>query len=166
VPLFLPEALLLQRRKRKFFRLAAARERSAMRKRPLILCVDDEWNGLEGRKMLFEERGYQVLVTSNGAEALQLFASHPVDLVLLDYHMPEMNGDVLAERMKARRPELPIAILSADVGLPANALKSLEAFISKSESPANLLLIVEHLLEARFPIAASDGSEIEQQRAA
>lgn len=67
-----------------------------MRKRPLILCVDDEWNGLEDHKMLFEERGYQVLAATSGAEALQLFASHPVDLVLLDYHMPTMNGDVIA----------------------------------------------------------------------
>jgi len=137
-----------------------------MRRRRLILCVDDEWNGLEGRKMLFEERGYQVLVTSSGAEALQLFASHPVDLVLLDYHMPEMNGDVIAERMKACQPDVPIAILSADVGLPASTLKSVEAFVSKSESPANLLMIVDCLLDVRFPIAASDGPEIEQQRAA
>jgi CheY-like chemotaxis protein len=137
-----------------------------MTKRPLILCVDDEWNGLEGRKMLLEERGYRVLVANSGAEALQLFASHPIDLVLLDYHMPAMNGNVIAERMKASQPDVRIAILSGDVGLPASALKSVEAFVSKSESPANLLMIVEHLLDAHFPIAASDGPEIEQRRAA
>ncbi len=56
-----------------------------MPRRPLILCVDDEWNGLEGRKTLFEETGCKVLVATSEAEALQLFASHPVDLVLLDY---------------------------------------------------------------------------------
>lgn len=137
-----------------------------MTKRPLILCVDDEWNGLEGRKMLFEERGYQVLAATSGAEALELFASHPVDLVLLDYHMPVMNGDVVAERMKASQPDVPIAILSGDVGLPTSALKSVEAFVSKSESPANLLVIAEHLLDVRFRIAARDGAEIEQRRAA
>ena len=137
-----------------------------MTKKPLILCVDDEWNGLEGRKMLLEERGYQVLAATSGAEALQLFASHRVDLVLLDYHMLGMNGDVIAERMKASQPDVPVAILSGDVGLPASALKSVEAFVSKSESPANLLMIVEHLLDARFPIVASDGPDIEQRRAA
>ena len=72
-----------------------------MPRRPLILCVDDEFNGLEGRKMLLEDAGYKVLVATTGADALQLFASHPVDLVLLDYHMPGMNGDVVAEHMKA-----------------------------------------------------------------
>ena len=55
-----------------------------MPRKSLILCVDDEWNGLEGRKMLFEDAGSKVLVATSGAEALQLFASNPVDLVLLD----------------------------------------------------------------------------------
>ena len=50
-----------------------------MQKRPLILCVDDEWNGLEGRKMLLEEGGCKVLASTSGVEALRLFAlrGHP-----------------------------------------------------------------------------------------
>jgi CheY-like chemotaxis protein len=128
-----------------------------MLRRPLILCVDDELNGLEGRKMLFEEAGYKVLVAASGAEALQLFASHAVDLVLLDYHMPGMNGDVLAEHMKASQSDVPIALLSADEGLPESALKWVDAFVSKSESPANLLQIVEYLLDLRFLFMPLDG---------
>lgn len=68
--------------------------------------------------------------------------------------------------MKASQPDVPIAILSGDVGLPTSALKSVEAFVSKSESPATLLLIAEQLRDVRFPIAAPDGPEIEQRRAA
>jgi CheY-like chemotaxis protein len=49
-------------------------------KKPVILCVDDDWNGLEGHRMLFELRGYKVLVATSGDEALQLFASHPIAL--------------------------------------------------------------------------------------
>ena len=120
-----------------------------MPRKPLILCVDDEWNGLEGRKMLFEEAGWKVLVATGGAEALQLFASHPVDLVLLDYHMLGMNGDVVAEHMKASQSDVPIALLSADEGLPESALRWVDAFVSKSESPANLLQVVEYLLALR-----------------
>jgi CheY-like chemotaxis protein len=127
-----------------------------MTKRPVILCVDDDWNGLEGHRILFEERGYKFLVATSGDEALQLFASNPTDLVLLDYHMPGVNGDVIAERMKASQPDIPIAILSADEGLPESALESVDAFISKSESPANLLEIVEHLLDLRFLFAPFD----------
>ena len=127
-----------------------------MTKRPVILCVDDDWNGLEGHRILFEERGYKVLVATGGDEALQLFASNPTDLVLLDYHMPGVNGDVIAERMKASQPDIPIVILSADEGLPESALESVDVFISKSESPANLLKIVEQLLDLRFLFASFD----------
>jgi CheY-like chemotaxis protein len=121
-----------------------------MPKRPLILCVDDEWNGLEGRKMLLEGSGCKVLASTSGVEALQLFASHPIDLVLLDYHMPEMRGDVVAECMKASQPEIPIVLLSADDELPESVLGSVDVFVSKSEPPANLLQTVEHLLALRF----------------
>ena len=93
----------------------------------------------------------------SGEEALQLFASHPTDLVLLDYHMPKVNGDVIAERMKASQPDVPIAMLSADEGLPESALESVDVFISKSESPTSLLEIVEHLLYLRFLFGPFDG---------
>ena len=137
-----------------------------MPRRPVVLCVDDEWNGLEGRKMLLEKARCNVLVATSGADALQLFASHPVDLVLLDYHMLGMNGDVVAEHMKAGEPDVPIALLSADDGLPETALKWVDAFVSKSESPANLLQIVEHLLDLRFLFAPLDGLTGRGRRAA
>ena len=127
-----------------------------MAKRPLILCVDDEWNYLEGRKMLLEQSGYGVLLASNGVEALQLFASHPVDLVLLDYHMPQMSGDVIARQMKAIHPDVPLALLSGDDYLPDSVLRSVDGFISKAESPANFLEIVDHIVDLRFLFAAFD----------
>ena len=59
--------------------------------------------------------------------------------------------------MKAGEPDVPIALLSADDGLPESALKWVDAFVSKSESPSNLLQIVEHLLELRFLFTPLDG---------
>ena len=38
-----------------------------------ILCIDDHWNGLIGRKMLLEKNGYEVLQASGGDEGLKLF---------------------------------------------------------------------------------------------
>jgi CheY-like chemotaxis protein len=128
----------------------------AMRRRPLILCVDDEWNGLEGRKMLLEESGYKVLVATIGLEAVQLFSSHPVDLVLIDYHMPGMNRDVVAEHMKVSQPDVPIAMSSADDGIRESAPRWVDAFVSKSKSPANLLQVVEYLLDLRLLFAPVD----------
>ena len=42
-----------------------------------ILCIDDHWNGLLGRKMLLEENGYEVLEATNGDEGLKLFFRAP-----------------------------------------------------------------------------------------
>lgn len=112
-----------------------------------ILCVDDQPSGLEGRKMLLEECGYDVLIAPSGATALQIFSSNPIDLVLLDYHMPEMNGDVVAERMKAAQPDIPIVMLSGDEDLSDTSLQSVDGFVSKNESPQCLIEVVEYALE-------------------
>jgi CheY-like chemotaxis protein len=118
--------------------------------KPLILCADDALSMLEGRRMLLEQKGFRVLTAADGNEALQAFISHPVDLVLLDYHMPQMNGDVVAAHMKACKPDVPIALLSADDWVAPSALKSVDAFVSKSEPIVAFLEIVGHLLSLRF----------------
>lgn len=112
-----------------------------------ILCVDDQPSGREGRKMLLEECGYDVLIAPSGATALQIFSSNPIDLVLLDYHMPEMNGDVVAERMKSAQPDIPIVMLSGDEDLSDASLQSVDGFVSKNESPQCLIEVVEYALE-------------------
>jgi CheY-like chemotaxis protein len=91
--------------------------------KPLFLCVDDTPSILEGQKMLLEEHGYRVLTATNGTEAVQAFVSHSVDLVLLDYHMPEMNGSIAAARMKDFKPDVPVALLSGDESLPPSDLR-------------------------------------------
>jgi len=66
-----------------------------------------------------------------------------------------MNGDVVAAHMKACQPDVPIALLSADEELPESALKWVDAFVSKSESPADLVQIVEPLARSAFSIYSS-----------
>jgi CheY-like chemotaxis protein len=112
-----------------------------------ILCVDDQPSGLEGRKMLLEGCGYEVLIAASGVAALQLFSEYRFDLVLLDYCMPEMNGDLVADRMKAAQPDIPIVMLSAEQDLSETVLRSVDLFVSKTESPASLVGIIEDVLE-------------------
>jgi CheY-like chemotaxis protein len=121
-----------------------------MNRKPLILCADDSLNILEAWKLFLEQNGYEVLTATDGKEALQAFVSHPVDLVLLDYHMPQMNGDVAAAHMKACKTDVPIALLSADDLRPLSNLKAVDALVSKSESMTRVLGIVDHLLSLRF----------------
>src|ERR1700720_4256267 len=111
-----------------------------------ILCIDDHWNGLIGRKLFLESNGYEVLEASGGDEGLKLFRSHPVDAVVLDYQMPGMNGDVVAAKMKRINSHVPIMLLSAYGPLPKNKLRSVDSFLSKSQPPNILLSTLQGLL--------------------
>ena len=111
-----------------------------------ILCIDDHWNGLIGRKMLLENNGYKVLEATGGDEGLKLFLSNPVDAVVLDYQMPGMNGDMVAAKMKRAKSHVPIMLLSAYGPLPKRKLKAVDTFLYKSQPPKILLSTLQHLL--------------------
>ena len=114
-----------------------------------ILCIDDHWNGLIGRKLFLESNGYEVLEATGGAEGLKLFKSHSVDAVVLDYQMPGMNGDVVAAKMKRVKSHVPIMLLSAYGPLPASKLKAVDTFLSKSQPPKILLSTLHDLLNGQ-----------------
>lgn len=121
-----------------------------MKRKPLILCADDSASVLQAWKTFLERNGYEVLTAIDGTKAVQLFGAHPVDLVLLDYHMPQMNGDVAAAHMRACKTNVPIALLSADDMPRLGEIKSVDALVSKSEPITHLLEIVDHLLRFRL----------------
>lgn len=66
---------------------------------PTILVVDDEPALVENIKLPLEMEGYRVLVAGDGTEALKLLEAEPVNLILTDIAMPDMNGYQLYERV-------------------------------------------------------------------
>jgi CheY-like chemotaxis protein len=132
-------------------------------RKPVILCVDDTPSILEGQKILLEENGYRALTATNGKEALRVFVENSVDLVLLDYHMPVMNGGVAAARMKVSKPDVPVALLSGDEHLAASDLEAVDCFIPKGASISSVLEKVDYLLSLRFlfrPLGALKAQDI------
>ncbi len=123
---------------------------------PLLLCVDDEVNGLQLRKIILESSGYCVLIAASGAEGLKLFEENPVELVVLDFLMPEMKGDEVADRMRQLKPQVPIVMLSAYYDLPARVDLLVDARIVKGESTQNLLETVARLIESRSSAAGGE----------
>jgi CheY-like chemotaxis protein len=113
---------------------------------PVILCVDDETIGLAIRKMTLESQGYRVMTADNGAEGLAIFSSEAIDLVILDYKMPGVNGDIVAERMKRLKPGVPILLLSAYVDLPGETLAPVDMYLTKGAGPPVMLKAVAELL--------------------
>jgi CheY-like chemotaxis protein len=83
---------------------------------PVVLIVDDNDDNRFTLSMRLESCGYSNVVTAeNGREALEKMRSGPVDLVLLDIMMPEMNGYEVLEHLKADTElrDLPVIVISA-----------------------------------------------------
>ncbi|MET3134512.1 diguanylate cyclase (GGDEF)-like protein/PAS domain S-box-containing protein [Oxalobacteraceae bacterium GrIS 1.11] len=119
-----------------------------------ILIVDDEGCNRRLLEALLAPEGYLTQTAANGAEALELIARHPPDLILLDIMMPGMDGHALARRLKAQ-PEtmrIPIIMVTAQkeraarlAGLESGA----EEFLSKPVDRAELWLRVRNLLRLK-----------------
>lgn len=113
---------------------------------PVVLCVDDEVEGLIGREALLKQNGCAVLISTSPFEALRLLKSCHIDAVILDFQMPEMRGDMVASRMKRLKPEVPIMLLSGHDSLPEEVLDHVDKCFSKREPPRKFLAAVQVML--------------------
>ena len=126
-----------------------------MRKpKAVILCIDDATIGLEASKELLEISGYEVLTAQSGKEGLELFLSHPIDAVLLDYQMPGMNGNRVASQMRKVKRHVPILMLSGYSELPPDEIGCVDALLYKGESWSTVLSTLERLLNLHLPFFA------------
>jgi CheY-like chemotaxis protein len=113
---------------------------------PLVLCVDDEYVGLEVRRVLLQRAGYQVLTALDGETGIRLFAEQPIAAVVLDYAMPGLNGAEVATRMRALKPAVPILMLSAYTSLPIGVSHLVDVSMTKGEGALALLARLGSLL--------------------
>src|SRR5947207_12415661 len=97
--------------------------------RPTILCVDDYETSLAGWCLYLQNAGYLVTTARTAQEGLERFAVAPVDLVLLDYLMPESNGDDVAATMKRIKPDVRILMFSGLARVPEHARLHVDAFL-------------------------------------
>lgn len=108
-----------------------------------ILLVDDEADILEFLKYNLEQENFEVLVSSNGKDALKNISQNP-DLIVLDIMMPEMDGFELYERIKSDKKyqHIPIIFLTAKAG-ETDEIKGLDLgasdYIQKPVSPKKLI---------------------------
>ena len=111
-----------------------------------LLYVDDKPERLEIMKARFERLGYEVDIALSGASALKIFNEFPIDLAIVDYYMPGMNGDLVAMEMKRLRPFVPIIIFSGAFTLPEMVMAYVDGFVSTSDEPDALMEKVSELL--------------------
>ena len=114
-----------------------------------ILCVDDEPATLMAERALLESAGFCVVTASSGPQAIAIFRSQDIDIVVMDYWMPGMNGITAALNIKRLDPNVPIVFLSAYSELPGEAVGIAECWLNKNEEEAEHLLARLRLLAPR-----------------
>jgi putative nucleotidyltransferase with HDIG domain len=70
-----------------------------------ILCVDDEPNILSSLKRMLSLEGFEVFTAESGADALKLLAQHPINVIISDMQMPQMNGTELLAKVAQQWPQ-------------------------------------------------------------
>lgn len=108
-----------------------------------ILVVDDDAMNLKMAEMILKSMPYEVVTVSSGQECLDYLLGQPVELVLLDVLMPEMDGLETLRKLRdmEQGKNLPVMLLSAsmedDVREEAEELGAMD-YIQKPFLPQNL----------------------------
>lgn len=121
-----------------------------------ILIVDDGADNVRLLESLLQKSGYtQLRSTTDPLQALALFQEYQPDLILLDLHMPHLDGFGVMEQIRPLIPSgsyLPIVMLTGDL-TPEARQRALQVgardFLTKPFDPTEILLRIRNLLETR-----------------
>jgi CheY-like chemotaxis protein len=123
----------------------------------LVLLVEDDANVRNMLSTVLQNHGYEVITARDGVEALGVFRRHQdrVVLVITDINMPKGNGRVLAESLRALRPDVLILFMSGlesnGSGRDPDAKRSKFPFLLKPFKPAAMLKAAHALLHPTAP---------------
>ena len=114
---------------------------------PTILCVDNDPNFLKLEKSILETNGYTVLIASDGPTGITLACKSPIDVVVLAFKMPGMDGGEVAEVLWRNQPDLPIVICTGFFDAVPEALRWLaDAFVAKRDGSDALLSAIQKVI--------------------
>jgi len=117
--------------------------------KPRILIVDDDAGTLASLSRAFALEGYTTVTAGSAARALERLQEEPVDAILSDVVMPEMDGLDFLARVKERSPDTPVILMSGqptlDTAVKATRLGALD-FVEKPVGLERLLLTLRNAL--------------------
>ncbi len=129
-----------------------------MKNKCLILIAEDDPSLAYPLHDMFEDNDFRVLITNNGEEALELYRSHSVDLILMDIDMPVKNGLEVMFDIRLKDNHTPIIIMTGYHQSEDDCVESFEkgatSFIRKPFSHKELLMQVNALLNTMFHMRA------------
>jgi DNA-binding NtrC family response regulator len=115
-----------------------------------VLIVDDEKNILLTLSQALQLQGYRTELAASGQVALDVLSARPVDAVLMDVKMPDMDGLTALEKVKAQRPHLPVIMMSGH-GTIETAVRATQLgardFLEKPIARDRLLVALRNALQ-------------------
>lgn len=115
---------------------------------PCVLCVDDNKDVLAMLADVLRNTGYSTLTALSGNEGLCRLRSASVDVVVLDYEMPKMNGDLVAQAIRRLKPMLPIVLFTGvPDDIPDHVRQNVNAVVHKADF-GGLLAALKSLIKA------------------
>ncbi|MBI4603244.1 MAG: sigma-54-dependent Fis family transcriptional regulator [Planctomycetes bacterium] len=115
-----------------------------------ILVVDDEKLIRWSLKEYLQQEGFKVSAAEDGKVALQVLSDEPVDLILLDYKLPDTNGLELLQQARCLQPDLPVVMVTSHSSVE-NAVQAMKAgandYVAKPFRNEDIGLRVERVLE-------------------
>lgn len=112
-----------------------------------ILIIDDNQDLLSVLEMALGSFGFKVLTAASGKKALATLASERIDLVIVDYKMPGMDGEVVTRQVRQISPLTPIIMYSGALEeVPPRVLDLVDEFVSKQEPLSSLVHLIARLI--------------------
>jgi len=117
-----------------------------------VLLIEDDAAVMNVTKMMLKRKGYSVLQATTGKEAIEFAKSYKkaINIALLDFVLPDMNGDIIYPLIQKHHPEMKVIVLSgyAITGPVQNLMDSgARAFIQKPVSMKELSQKIEEILK-------------------
>ena len=131
----------------------------------LLLWVDDEIDLLKAQIFFLEKKGYEVVTVTNGTDAIDQFAQHSFDLVLLDEMMPGLSGLETLQRLKEMQPGVPVVMVtkSEEENIMDQAIGSKIAdYLIKPVNPNQILLSLKKNIHRKEIVAEVTQSGYQQ----
>lgn len=131
-----------------------------------ILWADDEIDMLKPHIIFLEQKGYQVVTTNNGDEALDIIRSRPFDIIFLDENMPGLTGIETLERIKVDYPNIPVVMItkSEEESIMEDAIGSnIADYLIKPVKPNQILLSLKRNLENKKLVSEKSTQSYQQE---
>lgn len=112
-----------------------------------VLLVDDEERFRETTKKILVKKGFNAILAEDGETALQMLEQNP-DVVILDIKMPGMDGNETLTEIKAKKPELPVIMLTGHGDKPSAKDALHEGAFDYLNKPCDIDLLSEKIREA------------------